>query len=288
MPKKILIVGASGLIGSSLFKYFSTKNDINVFGTIRSKLIIKVPSNSQKNKLFTKIDLQNKNDIEEVFEQVLPDVVINCAGITSGSKEISNYYNVITLNSLLPHYLSDLSNKFKARLIQISTDCVFSGKKGNYIEDDYPDSNNLYGRSKSLGEITSSNAITLRTSTIGHEVNSPKGLMEWFLSQKDSVAGYKNYIFSGLTTIEIGRIIYEYILFNSNLVGLYHLSGNPISKFDLLLLIKKIYNKNIKLMSDYKVVINRSLNSSKFRDATGFSPKSWPLMIEEIKRFEKK
>ena len=108
-----------------------------------------------------------------------------------------------------------------------------------------------------------------------------------FISKKN-VSGYKNYIFSGLTTIEIGRIIYEYILFNSNLVGLYHLSANPISKFDLLLLIKSIYNKDIKLMSDYKVVINRSLNSSKFRDATGFSPKSWPLMIEEIKKFEKK
>lgn len=288
MPKKILIVGASGLIGSSLFKYFATKNDINVFGTIRSNLIIKAPSNSQKSKLFTEIDLQNKNDIEKVFDQVLPDVVINCAGITSGSKEINNYYNVITLNSLLPHYLSDLSTKFKARLIQISTDCVFSGKKGNYIEDDYPDSNHLYGRSKTLGEITSSNTITLRTSTIGHEVNSSKGLMDWFLSQKESVAGYKNYIFSGLTTIEIGRIIYEYIIFNSNLVGLYHLSANPISKFDLLLLIKSIYNKDINLMSDFKIVINRSLNSSKFRDATGFSPKSWPLMIEEIKSFEKK
>ena len=184
MSKKILIIGASGLIGSSLFKYFSTKNDINVFGTIRSQLVIKVPFNSQKNKLFTDIDLQNKNDIEKVFEQVLPDVVINCAGITSGSEEINNYYNVITLNSLLPHYLSNLSTKFEARLIQISTDCVFSGKKGNYIEGDYPDSNHLYGRSKALGEITYSNAITLRTSTIGHEFNSQKGLMDWFLSQK--------------------------------------------------------------------------------------------------------
>lgn len=286
MTKKILIIGASGLIGNSLFKYFSTKKDIFVFGTIRSPKDFKVQSNFDNSKLFTGVDLENKNDLEKIFDKVLPDVVINCAGITSGSKEIENYYRVITLNSLLPHYLSNLSVRYKARLIQISTDCVFSGSKGNYAEGDYPDALDLYGRSKSLGEVTYLNAITLRTAAVGHEVNSSRGLVDWFLSQKGSVKGYKNCTFSGLTTIEIGRVIYEYILFNSNLVGLYHLSADAISKYDFLLLIKDIYNKDINIMPDYKIIINRSLDSSSFKKATGFLPKSWVSMIKEMKSFE--
>lgn len=283
MKFKILIVGASGLLGSSLFKYFLTKKDIFVFGTIRS---LKTPSNFDSSKLFTGVNLEEKNDLESIFGEVLPDIVINCAGITNKSNEIKNYHKVISLNSLLPHYLSTLSLKYKARLIQMSTDCVFSGSKGNYLEDDFPDALDLYGRSKLLGEITYLNAITLRTSMIGHEVNSKRGLLAWFLSQKVSVEGYKKAIFSGLTAIEIGRVIYEYILFNSNLVGLYNLSADPINKYDLLLMIKNIYNTNINIIPDHKkTVIDRSLDSTKFRKITGFLPKSWPLMIKEMKSF---
>jgi dTDP-4-dehydrorhamnose reductase len=286
MSKKILIIGASGLIGNSLFKYFLTKKNIFVFGTIRSAKALELQSNFDNSELFTGVDLLNKNNLESIFDKVLPDVVINCVGITSKSKEIENYHTVISLNSLLPHYLSTLSLKYKARLIQMSTDCVFSGSKGNYVEDDFPDAPHLYGRSKFLGEINYLNSITLRTSTIGHEVNSSRGLVDWFLSQKESVDGYKKAIFSGLTSIEISRVIYEYILFNTNLAGLYHLSADPINKYDLLLMIKNIYNTDINIIPDHKkIIIDRSLDSTKFRKATGFLPKSWPLMIKEMKSF---
>lgn len=286
MSKKILIIGASGLIGNSLFKYFLTKKNIFVFGTIRSPKTPGFQSNFDKNKLFTGVDLLKKNDLEKIFEKISPDVVINCVGITNKSREIEDYRTVISLNSLLPHYLSTLSFKYKARLIQMSTDCVFSGSKGNYVEDDFPDAPHLYGRSKFLGEINYLNSVTLRTSTIGHEINSSRGLVDWFLSQKGSVDGYKKAIFSGLTTIEIGRVIFEYILFNSNLVGLYHLSADPINKCDLLVLIKNIYKTSINIIPDHKkIVIDRSLDSTKFRKVTGFLPKSWPLMIKEMKSF---
>jgi dTDP-4-dehydrorhamnose reductase len=191
----------------------------------------------------------------------------------------------LPINSLLPHYLARLSKVSGARLIHISTDCVYSGSRGMYLETDQSDAHDLYGRSKFLGEVHCSNAITLRTSIIGHELNGSKSLVNWFLSQKNCIQGYTKAIFSGLPTVEIARVIHHYILPNSGLNGLYHLSAEPISKFELLSLIKDQYEKEIEIISNEAVVIDRSLDSTKFRVATGFKPKPWVNLIQEMHEF---
>lgn len=286
MKSKILIIGASGLLGNSLIKFFSKKKNFSIFATIRSANTFNTLNDCFNNcKIFNDIDVEKKNDLESVFSKVIPNIVINCVGVVKQSEEIANNFKVISINSLLPHYLLNLSAQYSARFIHFSTDCVFSGSRGNYNEDDLPDAKDLYGRSKLLGEVYYGNCITLRTSIIGHELNSSKSLVDWFLSKNENVEGYKKAIFSGLTTFEIARVIHDYVI-NTDLVGLYHLSADPISKYDLLLLIKDIYGKTINVIpDDKKVAVNRSLDSSRFRKATGFLPKSWPLMIREMHNF---
>ncbi|MDC0579053.1 SDR family oxidoreductase [Candidatus Pelagibacter ubique] len=285
--KKILIIGASGMIGNSLLNFFSKKNSYSIYATIRSYNSFKAPPDSGSYQLFANLDVEKKSDLESVFSKVVPDVVINCVGVVKQSKEIMNNYRVISLNSVLPHYLESLCARHGARFINISTDCVFSGSRGNYTEDDLPDATDLYGRTKFLGEVYHGNSITLRTSLIGYEYNNTYGLLEWFLSQNVDVEGYKKAIFSGLTVIEFARIINDHVLPNNNLTGLYQLSAVPICKYDLLMLIKNIYGKNINVIpEDKKVVINRSLDSSSFRKATGFLSKPWPLMIKEMKDYK--
>lgn len=220
-----------------------------------------------------------------MFYQVRPDVVINCAGVIKHSDEAKDYLKVLLLNTVLPHCLARLSANLNARLIHFSTDCVFTGSKGNYEEIDFPDALDLYGRSKLLGEVNYSNTITLRTSLIGHELNKAKNLVEWFLCQNGEIKGYDKVIFSGLPTLEIAKVIDEYIIPNIKLEGLYHLSSQPISKYKLLLLIKDIYNKNINIVKDDSIKINRSLNPLRFYKATGYVFKPWSIMIKEMRDF---
>jgi dTDP-4-dehydrorhamnose reductase len=182
--------------------------------------------------------------------------------------------------------LAKLSNKYHFRLIHISTDCIFSGLKGNYAENDTPDATDLYGKTKLLGEINYKNAVTIRTSVIGHEVSTTQGLLDWFLSQSGVVKGFEKAIFSGLTNIELAKIIYKTIIPNYNLKGIYHISGETISKYRLLLIIKKIYNmKNIVIISEKKKKINRSLNSNYFKNETGYKSPAWLKMIKEMHKY---
>jgi len=285
MTKKILILGASGMLGNTFLRYFSQMNEFKITATVRSYDSIKTMTNLNKYNLLSDVDFEDINYLSKIFDLEKPDIVINCAGLIKHSKEAKDYLKMIYINSLFPHYLANLSLKYNFRLIHFSTDCVFLGTKGNYTENDYPDAVDWYGRSKLIGEINSLNAITLRTSYIGHELNSSLQLVDWFLCQTKTVKGYKKAIFSGLTTLEIAKILHKYVLVNTHLRGLYHLSGYPISKYELLLLVKNIYNKNIEIFSDEKMIINRSLDSSRFCKATNFVPKTWPLMVKEMYEF---
>ena len=281
----LLIFGATGMLGSTMVKYFSEIKTFNVFSTFRSEYRYQLQLPHDDFHIINGIDASNPEHIENAFKVASPDIVINCIGIVKQLPEANDHLLSISLNSLLPHKLAYFCSLYNARLIHISTDCVFSGAKGNYIESDIPDASDLYGRSKLLGEVDYSNAITLRTSIIGHELSTSQSLINWFLSQKEKVRGFTNAIFSGLPTITVAKVIESYVLPYPNLSGLYHLSVDPINKYDLLSIVKEVYKKKIEIEPDSSLVIDRSLDSSRFRGATGFSPKPWPELIRAMYNF---
>lgn len=284
---RLLILGSTGLLGSTILKYFSTKTNYECFGAIRKNSDRKKLNNINNLKLH-KIDFNKPNDIRKAFISIKPHLIINCIGVVKQVLNKNSNSEIIRVNSFLPHYLSELANENnKIRFIHFSTDCVFSGTLGNYSENDISDAKDIYGSSKILGEVNNSNTLTLRTSIIGHELKTRYSLLNWFLSQKKSIKGYKKAIFSGLTTLEISRVLEKYIIPNKKMRGIYHLSGNPISKYDLLNIIKKTYKKKIKIMPDSKIKINRSLNSSLFQKTTGYKPTTWDQLIKAMYEFNR-
>jgi dTDP-4-dehydrorhamnose reductase len=282
---KILILGSTGLLGSALLKYFSKKNNFKCYGGIRKKSDTIKLKNIKNIKLY-KINYKKKRDIIKVFNQIKPDLIVNCIGVIKQLVQKKKVSEILRVNSVLPHYFAQIVNlQKKIRLIHFSTDCVFSGTKGKYRETDLPDAQDIYGRSKLLGELSYPNTLTLRTSVIGHELQTKYSLLNWFLDQKKSVKGYKNAIFSGLTSLEIAKVLDKFIIPNKNLEGLYHLSGKKISKYDLLNLIKKVYKKDIKININKNVKINRSLNSNSLQQITGYKPSGWNKIIKEMFEF---
>ncbi|HNW36448.1 MAG TPA: SDR family oxidoreductase, partial [Candidatus Ozemobacteraceae bacterium] len=207
----------------------------------------------------------------------------NCVGLIKQLPTASDPLSAITINSQLPHRISMVCRTAGARLIHISTDCVFDGSQGNYTEQDHSSATDLYGRTKFLGEVHySPHCLTLRTSIIGHEFKNKLSLVEWFLEQKGSAKGFTKAVFSGLTTLEMAHVLETYVIPNPSLTGLYHLSVDPISKHDLISLIAKVYKKDIEILQDSKMVIDRSLNSDRFRQATGYKPPTWPELIKAM------
>ncbi len=278
---RVLVLGVTGIIGHAVWCSLRENADLDVWGTFRSpNKLIHFPSNTHT-QLICGLDVLNQDELISAFEQVKPDVVINCIGLIKQLSSANDPLAIIPINALFPHRLAKICALTHARLIHMSTDCVFSGKKGSYVESDPSDAEDLYGKSKFIGELTQlPNTVTLRTSTIGHELNSRYALIDWFLSQNDKVKGYVNAIFSGLPTIELGRVIRDYVIPNRDLVGLYHVSAKPIGKYDLLQMVAEVYNKNIIIEPDSSVFIDRSLCSKRFEEQTGYIAPSWPQLIE--------
>ena len=282
---KVMIFGAGGMLGSTLIKTISHNSSYEVYGTLRNKINFFDKNNSIK--IFTNISGEKIKDIREILMQIKPDIIINCIGVVKQLKAANDHELSIFTNSLFPHQLHKLCKEINARLIHISTDCVFSGKKGLYSENDNPDPSDLYGLSKLLGEINSENVLTIRTSMIGHSLNSNHGLIDWFLDQNIKIKGYRKAIFSGLTTLELSKVILKYVLPKNSLNGIIHISNVPISKFDLLNLVSGVYKKSIIISPDDNLIVDRSLNSSKFLKQTGYGPPSWETMIEEMYLYNK-
>lgn len=281
---KILVLGATGMLGHKLMQILPKKNQ--VAGTIRRNA-----SAIDHNPVFAGTMLIGNtradeiSTIREAINIATPDVIINCIGIVKQLPAARDPLASIGINALFPHQLAALCRDRNIRLIHMSTDCVFSGKRGWYTEDDISDAEDLYGRTKFLGEVDYPNCLTIRTSIIGRELETAHGLVEWFLSQQGmTVPGYKQAIFSGLTTNALAGIIGAIVSEYPGLHGVMQVASEPISKYDLLVLIKKIYHLDITIRPDTAVVNNRSLNPAKFRKETNIKIPSWEYMIEEMYR----
>ena len=285
MDKKILVLGVTGMLGGAVFRYLSRYSEYKVYGTTRRSNEFDGIDEEFTGQLIYGIDAENQDSLEQLFLKIRPNTVINCIGVIKQLDSSEDPLIVLPINSVLPHRLAKLSEIIDARFLHVSTDCVFSGDKGNYNETDFADARDLYGRSKFLGEVNHHHCITLRTSIIGHEISKNISLVDWFLSQTEPVHGYKNAIFSGLPAVEIARIIMQYILPFPNLSGVYHLAASPISKYDLLCLIANEYKKNIKIIPNDIVKIDRSLNASKFQSETGYRPPEWVDLIKKMHDF---
>lgn len=274
---KVLVLGSNGMIGNAIYTELKLNDKIEVFDINKTNLTA-----------HEKFDALKLDDYESFFESHSFNVVINCIGITKHRKEIKDVYKVIMINSVFPWKLLNLSKKFNFKLIHISTDCVFDGKRGNYSELDIPNALDLYGKTKALGEIINEKScITIRTSTIGHELNSKRGLLEWFLTQK-KCKGFANAIFSGLPSNVLAKIIDKYLINNINIHGLLNVGSIPINKYDLLTIIKNIYDLDVELIPDYTLNIDRTLNCNKFKSITEYVDLNWNELILVMKNDWKK
>jgi dTDP-4-dehydrorhamnose reductase len=282
---KVLVFGASGMIGSAMFRVLSEKKEWQVWGTLRAEAAKRFFSVAISRRLLSNVDVSSHDALVRVLAQVRPDVVINCIGLTKHYREADDPLLALPLNALLPHRMADLCAVRGARLVHVSTDCVFAGTKGGYWEDDAPDARDMYGKSKHMGEVDYSHAITLRTSTIGHELQSASGLLEWFLSQQGSCKGFSRAIFSGLPNTVFAQVVRDVVIPRPDLHGLYHVGGQPIDKYELLRLIAKVYGKQIDIIKDDDFVIDRSLNSERFYNATAYVPAAWPELIQSMHAF---
>lgn len=283
MRKRVLILGCTGMIGHTLFTKLSERDTIDIFGTCRESLGLREWFGPDLMiKIRSGVDSNNIDSIVGAMVSTEPDVVVNCLGMIKQLPLDENPQDVIATNALLPHRVAMVCNIAGVRMIHLSTDCVFRGDKGNYIETDVADATDLYGRTKYLGEVSSPNCLTLRMSTVGHELRGNRGLLEWFLAQDKQVRGYKNMLFSGISTIEVARVIDEYVLPNAQLTGIYHVSSSAISKYDFLKAIAEKYQKKIMIEPDESVMIDRTLDSSRFRSVTGYQPPTWEKMIDDM------
>lgn len=279
---RILVLGANGMLGHKIAQLLS--EDFSVVGSVRGTI-----EQYSEEEIFRDIPLignvkaDDFSTVEDAIKATSPDYVINCIGIVKQLPSAQDSIASILINALFPHQLAQYCKNLGIKVIHYSTDCVFSGEKGMYQEGDFPDANDLYGRTKYLGEISYDNSLTLRTSLIGRELNSTKGLIEWFISQNGkTVNGYTQAIFSGLTTKAHADILKQIITKCPDLHGVWHLSSEPISKHSLLKLVKEIYQLNIQIIPDESVVCNRSLDSRRFQEITGIIPPGWDQMISEM------
>ena len=270
------------MLGHKLWQVFTSRFD--TYATLRQSPSHLSLLNLEESHAIDGVSVEDFDSISRVLSDLRPDIVINCIGIVKQDAAGKDPIPSITVNSLFPHRVAKAVSDLGGRFIHLSTDCVFSGSKGSYSEDDSPDAGDVYGRSKLLGEVAEKRCLTIRTSMIGRELQGAHGLVEWFLAQAGGrVRGFKRAIFSGFTTQVLANLIAKIIVEHPDLSGVWHVSAEPISKFDLLTLVKQTYGLAIEIEPDEAFLCDRSLDSSRFRRATGIQTASWPEMIEGMR-----
>ena len=278
---RVLVLGGTGMLGHKLWQVLSPRMDTHV--TVRtSERAVAAASVLDPDRTVVGVSAEAFETVQRAVASVRPDVVLNCIGIVKQAPAARDAIASISINSLFPHRLAALCRTEGARLIQISTDCVFSGRVGRYTEDDLPDPVDLYGRSKLLGEVADGDCLTVRTSMIGRELAGTNGLLEWFLAQEGSVRGFRRAIFSGLTTQALARILAVVVRDHRGLNGIRHVASAPISKFHLLCMLKDAYHSPLGIVPDDEFVCDRSLEAGKFEHDTQVHAPPWEQMVAEL------
>lgn len=279
---RILILGGSGMLGHQLWRHFSQRNE-ETYATIRKRRgDYRHRGLFDNPQVIESIDARCFEDLEKALTPLRPDVVFNCIGVTKRREKEHGIIDSIVLNALLPHQLALWGRSVDARIVNFSTDCVFDGSQWNYREDSLTNATDLYGRTKALGEVFDGNVLTIRSSFIGPELQNGTELFEWFVSQRGAVEGFRGAIYTGLTTLELGRIV-EFLVFDHpDAHGLYQISSDPVTKYELLNLIRKGLRLNVEVSPDDTFKCNRSLDSGKFRKEFRYSPPTWQAMVDEL------
>jgi dTDP-4-dehydrorhamnose reductase len=275
---KVLVFGATGMLGHRLCQVLT--NRFEVWATFRQK-VVNYSHIVGDDKAISGVFADDLISVEQAIESVQPDVVVNCVGVIKQRDEAKKAIPSIRINALFPHYLAELCNKHSSRLIQISTDCVFSGLRGNYVESDIPDPVDVYGRTKLLGEVSLPGCLTIRTSVIGWQLNTYTSLLEWFAMQRGRrIKGFCKAVYSGFSTTIFSGILGDIIEKERDLNGVYHISSAPISKYDLLIQLRDTLGWNdIAIEPDNVFFCDRSLNSARFISETEWNPPTWKAMI---------
>ncbi|MDQ3849113.1 MAG: SDR family oxidoreductase [Actinomycetota bacterium] len=278
---RVLVLGGSGMLGHKLCQVLGTRFDVRATVRTSERAVARlgVPDPART---VADVSADRFDTVVRAVATVRPDVVVNCIGIVKQAREARDPIVSISINSLFPHRVAELCRAAGARLIHVSTDCVFSGRAGGYVESDVPDPVDLYGRSKLLGEVEGAGCLTVRTSIIGRELSGANGLIEWFLGQEGSVRGFRRAIFSGLTTQALARVLASLVCDHGALTGIRHVSSEPISKYDLLCLLKDAYGLGVEIVPDDDVACDRSLDGTKFEQETGLRAPSWAEMVAEL------
>lgn len=278
---RCLILGGDGMLGHQLMATLAARNEVKC--TLRQdEATYAAYGLFDRGNAYFGVDARDHDRLTEIVGEFRPDVVVNAVGIVKQRPDSYDMIPSLEINALLPHRLAVLCKAAGARLVHVSTDCVFDGKDGGYTEDSLSNATDIYGKTKFLGEVHDEHCITLRTSIIGFELSRKSSLLEWFLAQPGPVKGFRKAIFSGFTTVELSRIIDRLAHEFPRAHGLYQVSSDPIDKYTLLNLIRDRFGLKTEIVPDEDFVCDRSLDSSRFRTEFGYTPPSWDEQISEL------
>lgn len=284
---RVLVLGATGMLGHKLVQVLGGRGH-TVIGTIRGDSIPDTPAAraalAGASEILTDVDVLDEGALAQAFQKAAPDLVVNAIGLIKQLELARDPISSITVNSLLPHRIAKLCVEGGARLVHLSTDCVFAGRHGPFAEDSPTDAEDLYGRSKLLGEVSGPRCLTLRSSIVGRELRGRSGLIEWFLSMRGrQVKGYAGALYTGMTTITMAELIGTIATEHPDLEGIWHVASPAISKYDLLASVNRHFDLGIELLRDETFAIDRRLDGSRFRERTGFRTPSWDEMIAAMR-----